>query len=167
MGLADRLRARKLPTETVQLPLDPLAYERAERELMAATIALEEARNRGSVDLTELQLRVDGAQATLDECECEQITLRALPPAEWEALLDLHPPTEEQKAKGALWNTTTFRPALLAASMVPAKDEEPLAEADWEQLAKGGALAAGELNALFNAAVEVNFRSPSSAVGKG
>jgi hypothetical protein len=167
MGLADRLRARKPPTETVQLPLDPEAYAYAERELLAATFELEEARASGSADLARLQARVDAAKAKLDECECEEITLRALPPAEWEALLDLHPPTEEQRANGAMWNTTTFRPALLAASMVPAEGEEPLSEADWDELGKAGSLAAGELIALFNAAVGVNVRTPSSAVGKG
>lgn len=167
MGLADRLRARNLPTETVALPLDPQAYTRAERELLAATVSLDEARADGVADLTALQARVDAAQAELDGCECEMITLRALPPVEWEALLDLHPPTEEQRALGALWNIATFRPALLALSVVVAEGEAPLSEADWEQMSKAGALAAGELNALFNAAVGVNFRTPSSAVGKG
>lgn len=168
MGLADRLRARSHPTESVPLPLDPQAYARAERELLAAMAALEEARAEGVVDLDRLEARVDAAQVVLDTCEVEKVTVRALPPEEWEALVDLHPPNEAQRANGALWNITTFRPALLSLSVVPAEGEEPLSEADWAALSKeAGALAAGELNALFNASVSVNFRTPSSAVGKG
>lgn len=167
MGLADRLRSRKLPTEVVRLPIDPAEYAAAERELEAATLELEEARARGSVDLTELRARVDSARARLDACDCEEVTLRALPPAEWETLVNLHPPTEAQRAAGAQWNVATLRPALLAASVVPAEGDEPLTEADWEQLSKESVLAAGELTALFNAAVALNARAPSSDVGKG
>ena len=166
MGLADRLSARKPPTEVVRLPIDPSEYGRVERELESATWALEEARAGGDVDVAVLQARVDAARAALAECECEEITLRALPPAEWETLLDMHPPTEEQRATGAQWNVTTLRAALLAAAVVPADGDDPLAEADWEQLAKAGSLASGELTALFNAAVRLNVRAPASAVGK-
>lgn len=168
MGLADRLRARSHPTEIVPLPLDPQAYARAERELLAAVAALDEARADGAVDLDQLEARVDAAQVVLDTCEVEKVTVRALPPDEWEELVDLHPPTEAQRANGALWNVTTFRPALLALSVVPAEGDDPMSAEDWASLSKeAGALAAGELNALFNAAVSVNFRTPSSAVGKG
>lgn len=167
MGLADRLRARKVPTEVVRLPIDPAQYAQAERELEAATWTLEEARARGSADLADLQARVDSARVALATCECEELTLRALPPAEWEELLGLHPPTEEQRAAGAQWNVTTLRAPLLALSVVAAEGDETLSEADWEQLAKASALASGELTALFNAAISLNVRAPSSAVGKG
>lgn len=167
MSLRDRLRARQLPTETVRLPLDPAAYARAERELDAATWALEEARARASVDVAELRARVASAREVFDACEVETVTVRALPPAEWEALLDEHPPTDEQRAAGAQWNLHSFRPALLAASVVPADGDEPSGLDEWEQFAKDGTLAAGELNALFNTAVSLNLRAPSSAVGKG
>ena len=166
MGLGERLRARKLPTEIVRLPIDPSEYARAERDLETALWALEEARAGGSVDVAVQQARVDTARAVLDACECEQITLRALPPAEWETLLDMHPPTEDQRANGAQWNVTTMRASLLAAAVVPDEGDDPLAEADWEQLAKAGSLASGELTALFNAAVRLNVRAPASAVGK-
>lgn len=167
MGLGDRLRARKPPTETVRLPHDPAAYAQAERDLESETWALEDARARGVVDLSRYQDRVDTAQARLDECECERVTLQALPPAEWEALVEFHPATEEQQAKGGQWNIATFRPALLAACVVPADGEEPLSETDWELLSKDGALSLGELNRLYNTAVDLNIRAPSSAVGKG
>jgi hypothetical protein len=166
MGLGDRLRARKPPTETVRLPHDPAQYAQAERDLEGARWALEDARSRGYQDLSALRERVDTAQVRLDGCKCELVTLRALPPAEWEALVDLHPATEEHSKFGALWNTATFRPALLAACVVPAEGEGPLSEADWDVLSKDGALAPGELNTLFNSAVNINLRVPSAASGK-
>lgn len=167
MGLADRLKARRPPTEIVRLPIDPTEYARAERDLESATWALEEARARGSVDVADLQARVDFARTVLEACEFEEVTLQALRPAEWDALIDLHPPTDEQRATGAQWNVVTMRPALLAAAVVPAEGDAPLSESDWEQLAKASGLASGELTALFNAAVSLNVRVPSSAVGKG
>lgn len=166
MGLGDRLRARKPPTETVRLPHDPAQYAQAERDLEAARWALEDARTRGYQDLSALRERVAAAQVTLDGCGCEQVTLQALSPAEWEALVDLHPATEGQDKAGAMWHTATFRPALLAACMVPADGEAPLSETDWDVLAKDGALAPGELNTLFNAAVNINLRVPAVATGK-
>jgi hypothetical protein len=165
-GLGDRLRARKPPTETVRLPHDPAQYAQAERDLEAARWALEDARSRGYQDLSALRERVEVAQAALDGSACEVVTLRALPPSEWEALVDLHPATEEQQAAGRQWNTVSFRPALLAACVVPAEGEDPLSEADWDVLAKDGALAPGELNTLFNAAVNINLRVPPAATGK-
>lgn len=165
MGLRDRLRARQLPTASVRLPLDPVAYAAAEREVESATWALEEARARGSVDVAELRARVAAAREAFDACEFETVTVRALPPSEWEALLDEHPPNDEQRAAGAQWNLASFRPALLAASVVPADGDEPSAAEEWEQFAKDGTLSAGELNGLFNAAVNLNLRVPSSAVG--
>jgi hypothetical protein len=167
MGLGDRLRARTPPTETVRLPHDPAQYAQAERDLEAARWALEDAWARGYTDLSALRERVDTAQAALDGCGCEVVTLRALSPSEWEALVDLHPAAEGQDKAGAMWHTATFRPALLASCVVPADGEEPLSEADWDVLAKDGALAPGELNTLFNAAVNINLRVPSAAAGKG
>jgi len=167
MGLGDRLRTRKPLTETVRLPLDPTQYGQAERELETATLALEDARSRGVTDLSRLQEDAAAARVQLDACECELVTLRALPPADWEALVGLHPATEEQRARGATWNTATFRAALLAASTVPGEGEAPLTEADWEVLAKDGSLTLGELNTLFNTAVDLNTRAPARAVGNG
>jgi hypothetical protein len=167
MGLHDRLRARPLPTETVRIPVDPEAAATAERDLDAAAWALEEARTRGSADLAELRARAAATRAAVDGLQYESVTLRGLPPAEWEALIDQHPPPEDGARPGAQWNPATFRPALLAACVVPADGEDPPSASDWEQIAKDGSLSAGELNTLFSAAVALNLRTPASAVGKG
>lgn len=166
MGLRDRLRARQLPTASVQLAVDPAAHLHAEQELAEASWELEHARSRGSVDMAALRARVSAAQDAFDALEFEDVTVRALPPSEWEALLDLHPPAEDQRG-GERWNVQTFRPALLAVSVVPAQGDEPMTESDWEQLAKEGSIAAGELGMLFDAAVSLNLRTPATSVGKG
>jgi hypothetical protein len=166
MSLREQLRGRAQPTEVVRLPTDPGAYARHERALTAAQWALDEARASGGLDTAGLRARVADAQAALDSVPCVEVTLRTLPPPEWEALVELHPATEEQQARGMQWNPTTFRPALLAACVVTPEGEDPLSAEDWTQLVKDGELSPGEFNALAGAAVQLNLRSPMSAVGK-
>jgi len=166
MSLRDQLRGRSLPTEVVRLPRDSAEYARRERALTAAQWMLDEARGRG-VDTAGLRARTADAQTALDACPVIEVTLRALPAPEWEALVELHPATDEQQSRGMQWNAATFRPALLAACVVPPEDEpEPLTAEYWVQVVKDGELAAGEYNTLCNAAVTLNLRGPASAVGK-
>lgn len=164
MSLVERLHGRVLPTETVPLPANPDEYARLDRDLAAATWALEQARDRGSADVAALRAAVDAAQAALHAQPVVEVTVRALPPAVWEALVDECPPTEDERGRNLEWNVATFRPALLSASVVLADGEEP---PDWELLAKEGQLTVGELNSLFTVAINLNYRGPARAVGKG
>lgn len=164
MGLADRIRGRTLPTQTVSLPVDPEGHAQVARDLAAAVWVLEEARARGAVDTAAQRARVDQLQAGLDTAEVVEVHLTALAPAVWEELVDAHPPTDVDAARGHQWDVRTFRPALLAAAVVvPEGDEVP----DWDLMAKDGALTAGELTGLFEAAVMLNVRGLAVAVGKG
>jgi hypothetical protein len=165
MSIRDQLRGRSLPTETVRLPLDPAAWTRCERALMTATWALDEARATGGRDTASLRAKVAAAQTALGEVPVLEVTVRTLPPPEWEALVELHPATEDQQSQGMRWNPATFRPAVLAACVVPTDGEDPLSADEWDHIAKAGQLATGEYNALVNAAVELNLRTPASAVG--
>jgi hypothetical protein len=161
MGLRDRLRARQLPTTTVILAGDRGAYAAAERELEAANRALLDEQARGSYDLAAERARVEVAQSALDELPVEKVVLRALPPSDWEALVEAHPPPESRP--GAVWNVATFRAALLAASVVLPEGEDP---PDWDELTRDGHLTAGELNMLFDAAISLNARAPQVSTGK-
>jgi len=166
VSLRDQLRGRSLPTEVVRLPLDPTAWSRAERARGEAQWALDEARGTGGRDTTGLRAQVATAQEQLDALPCLEVMLRTLPPPEWEALVELHPATEDQQGRGMQWNPATFRPALLAACVVPPEDEpEPLTAEYWEGVVKAGELGAGEYNMLVNSAVALNLRTPASAVG--
>lgn len=167
MTLRDRLRARQLPTAEARISADPVAYRAAEQYLEACTRTLQLVQVRGDVDLAPYRRAVEQAQAALDAQPVEVFTLKCLAPAEWEALVDVHPPTDEQRKQGWSWNVATFRPALLAECVAAPEGEKALTEMDWRQLAEEGQLAAGELDLLFATAVQLNARQPDVSVGKG
>jgi hypothetical protein len=95
------------------------------------------------------------------------VEVRALPGDEWDDLVKLHPPTEEQAARGDEWNIATFRPALLAACVTSPDDEaQPLDAAEWARLLT--VLSVGERDQLYAAAYDLNAnRWPDADLGKG
>lgn len=170
MGLKDRFAARQRPQETFPLRMEfGPESEAAEREFNAAVLELASARERGLPDVGALQRRVDAAREKR-ESFYEFLVVRAMAPAEFEDLVSQHPATEEQHAKAKaedrphkpIWNPDTFIPALLAASI-----DSDMSGEDWAELTSKGPVAAGEVGALFNAALQVNDRTPDPTVGKG
>lgn len=97
----------------------------------------------------------------------ETIELQQMIPDDWDDLLPQHPPSDEQAARGEPWNIATFRPALLAASVITPNGEPPLTEQDWAEAAAVGWMAVGELNQLFDACIRLNDRTPQVTAGKG
>lgn len=166
MSQRERLRARQLATQTVRLPRDPVAYAAAGEELAAAVLAAQQKPLRGTT-AGDAQARVFSARRSLDEADVEVFTLRALPPAEWEALTALHPPTEEQSGKGWAWNAAALRPELLAAAVVPADGEAAYTAEEWREFARDGRVSAGEQDLLFATAVALNTRAVQVGPGKG
>ena len=160
--LDEQVRVRKRPTHVVLLPADPDEYGRVSRLLSEAQWTLEEARARAAFDTAAERSRVESLDAQLRALPIVEVKLTAIPAPEWEALVAAHPPTPEKLAEGFQWDVYTFRPALLAASIAPEDGPSP----DWELLAKEGKITAGELNSLFEAAVMLNMRGLSVAVGK-
>lgn len=166
-SLWDRLQARRLPEEPVAIPVDPVAHRAAERQVEVDTRTLQLALAQGVDDLTIFRERLAAAQAALDALPVETFQLRCLPPEQWEELISEHPPTEAQRKQGWQWDTETFRPALLAASVMVPEGEKGLTELDWRQLAAHGLLAAGELELIYGTAVALNSRQPQVSTGKG
>ncbi len=166
-GQRERLRARALPTRTVHLPRNPVAHQAAVEELAAALSALVVV-GRGS-DRADAEARVLAARAVHDEAgvDVETFTLRCLPPPEWEALVDAHPPTDAQAAKGLSWDSAGFRPAVLAECVVPPVGDAPYTAAEWVQFAADGRVSTGEQDLLVATAVLLNTRAVQLAVGKG
>lgn len=142
-----------------------LESDAAMAEVEAAEQALLMA-EANSAALPPARERLEAARAAMAPF-AEVMEATTLPPHEYDALVDEHPPTDEQRARGATFNLDTFPAALLAACLQ--QDREPVMPAeDWQAWAKTpGAVASGELTALFNICVQVNDRSPSVHVGKG
>jgi hypothetical protein len=168
MGLRDTLRARGLPHVTVPIrAVSSAQVAAAEAELAAAEAALADAELRRAMSTAHRQ-RVDAAQAELDDCHT-LLTVRALPPAEMEALLAEHPAGDETRDRGIPFDRTTFIPALLARCVFddPDATEPALAEDEWiEEVAKGSS-SLGEIGALFTACWQVNDRTPDRRIPKG
>lgn len=168
-SLREQLLARQLPTADVAIPADPVGYAAAERAVEVSLRALQDATVRQLPDQALVSFREHHAAAAAHLAAQPAVVfhLRCLPVSDWEALVDAHPPTEEQRARGWMWSTPGFRPALLAACVAPPEGERGLTEADWRELACGGQIAQGELDLLFVTAVNLNARHPQVSTGKG
>jgi hypothetical protein len=143
MSLRDRLAAAQRRTDTHRLRVEDDAAARA--ELAAASAADDED-------------RVAAAQAALDACY-ETLHLAAMPPADWDALIDAHPAKD-----GKGWcELVTFLPAAL----VECVQGEDVTESDWAEWITKGAMSPGEVMALFDAVVILHGRTPDPELGKG
>lgn len=163
----DRL-ARKKPMERrVPVPLDPQLVE----ELNDAMAELEGAR-MAKVAQAELDRLADRAAVARAAVEAETVTLtfRAVGRRAWDALLEEHPPTEEQdkehraeyKGARAPYNGDTFPPAAIHASLVAGGHDDISIEDvvgwcdDWNMT---------EIMELFAAALEVNTQRRVASLG--
>ncbi len=167
--LASRLRSRQLPRTVVHLQVEfGPEVDAAQAELDEAARELRRFQDRPGVDpflVDQARARVEAAQAQVDEAFAE-IPLQALPPAEFEELMLAHPPTEAQKArnKDQQFDPDSLIPDLLARCAA----ETGLTVDDWAGLVgKAGTVTAGERGALFDAAMQINDRSPEVRLGKG
>lgn len=144
VGLKDRLATRKRPSAVYSLRVDDDRVARS--ELAAAQVD-------GDED------RIVAAQLAVEACY-EQLTVTALAPVEFEALLEEHPPPADQRQK--MFNPKTFVPALLVACVDSDVDEET-----WADYTTTGAMTIGEVGGLFQVAWDVNYREPSADLLKG
>lgn len=141
----------------------------AERELDAVTRELRAAEASRGVTTT-LRRRIEAAEARVRDCYT-QLTLRALPPAELEALLAEHKATDADRDRdpGAVWNRDTFVPALLAVAVYddPDATAPALTVDQWAMEITKGSASLGEVAALFDACWAVNDRTPDADIPKG
>lgn len=91
------------------------------------------------------------------------LPLRALEPDVWEALVKEHPPTPEDLAAGHPWCAATFRPALIAASIVVPDGQARFSADDWIDYAATGRVTIGQLLELWDAAMALNDRTSGTA----
>ena len=154
MSLRERLAGRARPTATYRLRIDDTTD--AERELSEAQTSLllastEEEKGRARQD-------INTAQAALDAC-FEPIVMTAMPPREFEDLVDEHPARKDTDDEA--WNTETFpRACFLACAPNEMSAEE------WDAFL-AERCSDGEQIALFTTAIDANLRLPDPSVPKG
>lgn len=153
----DRLKARSLPTETYWLQVeDTAAPGRAlaeAREALQMRILTDA--DRYAVDAARQVVK--DAEAALRACY-EPITVTAMEPAAWEALVKEHPPRKD--TDDDVWNVDTLpRAAFLACAPTEWSRQE------WEEFLDHR-LSPAERMGLLNTAVAVNARIPDPTVPK-
>lgn len=166
MGARERLLGRKVPPTEVTIRADfSPESDAAQSEVEAASLAVQEAEASGA-GLDSARERLRAAREAMAPF-VEVLQASPLAPAEYEALIDAHPPRPHEQERNAIWNGDTFPPALLAACLL--QDGEPVMSADdWAQWSKSaGAVASGEYVALVSICMQVNDRSPGVSTGKG
>lgn len=158
-GRRERLLARKRPTAVYQLAVADDTEAKAELE--AAKDALEVAKFRkddsAEQAVADAEERLEAAREAVEACY-EPVTLVAMPPTEFEALIAEHPAREGEEEA---WNSDTFPRAVFLAC-VQSGEDDPTAE-EWAELVDRS-LSQGERTALLMAALTVNARWPSGTV---
>lgn len=157
-----RLLRRKLPQDIHHLRAVEPEEERAARQ------AAEDARERLSVASMRIddkadaaikaaQRKLDQANAALADCY-EPVVIQAMPPAEFEDLVALHP---KRDGKEEAFNAETLLPELFLVCV-----QGELTREQWETEVIPQ-LANGEWVAMQNKALEVNGRYSDGLIPKG
>lgn len=154
----DRLRSRALPTDTYWLQVEPtdvpgraLAEAREALQMRILTDA-----SADTVD--DARQAVRDAEEALKACY-EPITVTAMEPPAWEALVAAHPPRKD--TDDDVWNTSTLpREAFLACAPTEWSRDEWAEYLDHK-------LSPAEREGLYLTAVGVNARVPDPTVPKG
>lgn len=162
-GLRDRLLGRQRPILAVSLLIDD--DTQARRDVALAEEAFRVAHLRGEDDrekaVRAARREVDKTIKALDACFAT-VTVRAMPPADFEALIAAHPPEKHAGGDaGEAWSDVTFPRAAFLACV-----DGDLSAIEWEKLLDTQCSQAERLQ-LYNAALSVNVRAPSYAVPKG
>lgn len=157
--LRDFTTKPRLPERTVELCLagDLLAeFEDAERKLTEAEEAADDFVNDHTRELAARveQIRTEMREATFI------FRLRGLPQQEWANLIADHPPRDKERGDQALgYNTVTFYPAVIRASVVEVRQhdgtvEPELNDEEWDQLL--GSLTSKQYDTLFGTGWALN-----------
>jgi hypothetical protein len=158
-GRRERLLARKRPTADYQLAV--VDDTDAVAELAAAKEALDTARFRGDDSAEDAvaaaEARLAAARAAVEACY-EPVTLTAMPPVEFEALV-AKPENQPRDGRDERWNADSFPRACFLACVA----DDEMSGDDWAEFVDGS-LSQGEREALFMTAVGLNARWPSGAV---
>lgn len=161
MGLKERLQARVRPQLDYRLRIDDVTDLLAEVDAADSELRLARRRDPESEATSQAEERLDAAKAALEQ-GYETFRITALPPADMEALIAAHPPTDQQRQEGAAWNVDTFRPAMFAECI-----DSDMTEQDWAEFITKGPVSWGEVSDLWAVTMSINSRFPDSRIPKG
>lgn len=152
-GLRDRLLQRERPVTFYPVRVASVEEtEGAERALALAKQAARGVREDDKAAATKAKKLVEDAQSRRDACY-ERVPLRALPPAEFEAIGDAHPAAgDDASADAKRAQDETYLHAVFLATV-----EGDLTEEEWTQFVHQN-LSTGERNDLYNLAIAINGR---------
>ncbi|MEV4096974.1 hypothetical protein [Streptosporangium saharense] len=160
MSLRERLLARPRLADTCMLRVDDDAEARKELERARTFLRVLQFQGDAADESAVRAARADLERAEAAVAACyEPITLRAMRPGDFEALIALHRPREGTGDRA--WNLETFPRACFQECV-----EADLTTAEWEQVWKE-VLSQGERDELCTAAIRVNVRIPDSTLPKG
>jgi hypothetical protein len=156
VSLREKLRAK--PPRTVVHPMvlgDTAEAEAALRVARVARIIAQSEEQKGakkrSPKLAAALAAEEAAAAELGKL-AEPVTVRAMPPADWEALVAAHPP---QPKTDSQWDEATFMPAAVAGSV-----DSDMTEEDWAEFFASDRCSVGERDALWILVLALNLRAP-------
>ncbi|WP_405149430.1 hypothetical protein OG589_14500 [Sphaerisporangium sp. NBC_01403] len=159
MSLRERLLNRPRPMAAYPLRVDDDTQARKDMEQARTLLRLLQLQGESADESAVKAAKADLAKAEAALAACyEPVTLRAMPPDDFEALIALHKPREGTEETS--WNLDTFPQACLMACV-----ESDLTEAEWGQVWKE-VLSQGERGELCTAAIRVNVRVPESTLPK-
>lgn len=153
MSLKERLLGRERPTATYPCRVAPVEETReAEQGLAAARKVALSVKAEDKDAARKAKRLLDKAEKRRDACY-EPIVLRALPPADFEALGDTYPDAPE----GAPDEVRRAHDEEYLHGVFLASVEGDLTEAEWTEFVQQN-LSTGERNDLYNLAIAVNGR---------
>lgn len=159
MSLRERLLGRPRPMATYPLRIDDDTEARKSVEQARTLLRILQMQGETAEETAVRKATKDLAKAEAALAACyEKVTLRAMPPEDFEALIGEHKPREGSEDQ--VWNLDTFPRACLLACV-----DSDLTEAEWQQVMKE-VLSQAELGELANAAIRVNVRVPDSTLPK-
>lgn len=167
-SIRDRLKGRKRPSMQVPIAVDDV--EAATRESLLAedawrTCHLQPDGPERAKAIKAARRELDAAIEKLNACYVK-VTVRAMPPEEFEALVAAHPPRDakdigKDEDPDVAWNGKTLPRAAFLACV-----DGDMSRSEWEEFLDGQCSRA-ERDQLYTAALTVNMRTPSESVPKG
>ncbi|HEX4816706.1 MAG TPA: hypothetical protein VFV66_28525 [Nonomuraea sp.] len=158
MSLRERLLDRPRPSGEVPLRVDDDTEAREDLERARRVLFMLQIEGGADKAFQRARTALTRAEKKLRSC-FEFVTVRALDPGDFEALVTVHPPRPDTKDK--LWNLDTFPKACFLACV-----EGDMTPQEWEHLWETG-LSNAEQIELGNAAIRVNIRTPDESLPKG